>query len=395
MDEERNEIMRTKFIAVLLLTLCALATASVQAATYELWVAGRFSSATSSNGGIARFSATDGSFLGYFMHTNSGSGLVVTPGNGTISRGVTAGTRIYVGHLSSNNYNKVARYDRQGGNANPDFISGPGGSWRFGSYYYPVKGLVVSTQHVYVMAGVYTNNTPDMPAGTYLFRHNLDGSPAGTQPDTSLGYSRGAQFSGLTNFAPINGAADLTRDSAGNFYALAGPAVHRFAPDGTAYGPGGLGDTNAWIASSALSPLTIINAIVLDSAGRVYVAGDANSVTTSYVLRFNANGTPGGTNGTDAVFAKWITYLKGVVRPAALAISPVDGRLYVGNGYISVPTRYENMINRFYTGGTNDGKLVEEGGFANLGGTNAPMWLPTFNLVFVKTSSNGAVITIK
>ncbi len=386
--------MKTKLIAVLFLSACTLAPATVQAATYELWVAGRLSSAPNGSGGIARFSANDGSFLGYFMHTNNGTGLVVTPGLGTISRVVTQNGRIYVGYTAATSYNKVFRYDRTGANPNSDFIAGAGGSWRFGSYYYPVKGLIFKADHIFLMAGVSTNNTPDMLAGTYLFRHALDGSSAGTQPNTSLGYSRGAQFSGPTNIAPINGGTDLVQDSAGNFLALLGTNIYRFAADGSNYGPSGLGDTNAWITSSALSPLTIITALAIDGAGRIYVAGDQNGVTTSYLLRFNANGTPAGTNGTDAVFAKWITYLKGVVRPVSIAIGPVDGYLYVGNGYYGSP-RFENMINRFYTSGSNAGKLVEEGGFANLGGATAPLYLPSYNILFVKTSSNGTVITVK
>jgi hypothetical protein len=381
-------------IAVLFFTVCALATASVQASSYELWVAGRLSSATSANGSIARFSAKDGSFLGYFMHTNNGSGLVVTPGAGTISRVATDNGKIYVGYLAATSYNKVVRYDRTGANPSFDFIPGPGGDWRFGSYYYPVRGLIFKADHIFLMAGVYTNKTPDMLAGTYLFRHNLDGTSAGTQPDTSLGDNRGAQLSGPTNIAPINGSADLAQDSSGNFLALLGTGVYRFAPDGSHYGPGGLGDTNAWITSSALSPLTVFSALAVDGTGRIYVAGDQNSVTTSLLLRFNANGTPAGTNGTTAVFAKYITYLKGVIRAQCLAIGPEDGYLYAGNGYVG-SGNYENMINRFYTSGANDGKLVEEGGFANRGGATAPLYMPSFNIIFVKTTSSGTVIAIK
>jgi hypothetical protein len=392
-------MMKAKNVIFLLATACALATSVVQAATHELWAAGELP--VGGGHGIARYSAADGSFLGYFMHTNSGAGVVVSPGDGKITKFAANNSKIYVAYLSAANYNKVARYDRNGANAILDHIAGPGANWRFGSYYYPIKGLAFGADHIFVLAGVYSTTPyfPELDRGTYLFRHLGNGAIAGTQPNTPSGYSRGAQFNAqaVTNFAGINGGVDLTRDSAGNFYAfVTTPAVFRFAPDGQYFGPNGLGDTNAWIASSALPAFKYVSGnIVIDSAGRLYLGGTTGSgaVGESVLLRYNSDGTPAGTNGTDAVFAKYINYLKGVVHPLAMTINPVDGHLYVANGYVSAP-RYENMINRFYIGGANDGKIVEEGGFANRGGANAPLYKAS-GLVFVSVSSGGTVISVQ
>ncbi len=371
------------------------------AAGHELWVAGALTDAIGSPCAIARYSAKDGSILGYFMHPTPGVGQVTSPGNGTIHEVEVDGKHIYVAHGPQNF--KVARYDRNGGNAVVDLITGVGGDWYVAAYRYEIRGLAFTTDHIHVLGGVWSTEPryPELERGTYIFRHTREGAIAGVQPNSLSGYSRGAQFSAPPAISGITTACGLARDSVGNFYAITtGPSkVSRFTPAGEHFGPGGIGDTNAWITSADMpvstSPFWPTD-IILDQDDRLYLVGDCNGVTVSYVVRFNADGTPAPAPGkSGAVFTTYVNYLKGVVRPRAMAIGPHDGHLYVANAYFNLSAgRRENMVNRFYIDGANDGKLIEEGGFANLGGENAPIYLPT-EMFFVEKPAIGTSVLIR
>ena len=386
--------MKIKTSIIIVSVGYALTASFVRAVNYELWATGSLWNST--NSAIARFSATDGTFLGYFMHPTNGTGVVINQGTGAISGVGVYGKHVFVGYFAGKSDYKVGRYEIKDGNvtniinSTNNLLSGVGGDWRTPStYYYPIRSFAFTSEHIYLLAGAWAvaPQSNELYVGSYIFRHTSAGAGAGVQPNTPSGYSRGAQFSAHPNFAAIGSVAlGMACDASGNFYALVTPpAVYRFAPDGSYYGPAGMGDTTPFISTNTMPTAFRDPAgIAIDNAGRLYFGGKtgSGSVTSSLLLRYNADGTPAGTNQVDAIFSRYVNYLKGVVTPVSLAISPLDGYLYVGNGYVSSP-RYENMINRYYTSGPNDGKIVEEGGFANIGGSNSPLYLPNTSILFV------------
>ena len=298
--------MRT--LRVSLVAVALLAVASGAMAYDELWVAGKVDQVAdtvygtkeyhpSGEWGVARYDSADGSFLGWWMHPDPGTGVIETPVTGAsnkpiyMSMGPDDNVYVVAGSMGHIHQRIIYRYAQDGtpaGSAanladedatndaifanDTGFFGGSSDQLRMVNF--PVA---FSDTHVYTYADQYKYQSTDN--GQYLFRYNLDGTYAGTMGDGSARISVELTHDswGVQHAQAV--------DTAGNYYHALDQNIYRVAADGT-------GDPNTpWMTvPDVYGSKTDVKGMAFDDAGRMYVAvNDGANAAYGEMYRYNVS----------------------------------------------------------------------------------------------------------